>query len=282
MAQGSSGQTVVFGVDGSGAVWVPFTKRQMKDDEMYQEFSSIYEEKIRKDFDYKKMAGFIRQHCQAAGIKPNLVLDMGCGTGNASLELVQDVRQMVLCDPSSEMLTIARNKFKAPFLPQFIQGMADEIRIPDRFDLILSVLDVPNYLEQDELKAYLRNSYGNLKTLGLLIFDVSSVFKLEEMARVGTYIYDEDHYFHVWENKLKGQQLEMEINLFIKEPPPANTDLYQRITEQQTMFLHPRTDIEVWAREIGFGIIGVYDDYAEILAKPNTQRMVFVFKKEHK
>lgn len=249
---------------------------------MYQEFSKIYEEKIKEDFDYKKMAAFVRSQLQMARIKPEQILDMGCGTGNASLELVFDARQMILCDPSQEMLTLARNKFRAPYLPQFIQGRADEVRLPNRFDLVLSVLDVPNYLEAGELRSYLKNSYNNLKDQGLLIFDLSSVYKLEEMARIGTFIYDDENYFHVWENTLEDGKLQMEINLFSRQTQAGQDGLYQRITEKQTMFLHSKEEIEERAQESGFHILGTYDDYSEVRDGVQTKRLVFVFKKEKK
>lgn len=249
---------------------------------MYQEFSKIYEEKIKEDFDYKKMAEFMRQQLQTAGIKPDHILDMGCGTGNAGVELATLARQMVLCDPSSDMLTLARNKFKAPYLPQFILGRADEVRLPDRFDLVLSVLDVPNYLDKAEFRAYLTNSFSNLKATGLLIFDISTVYKLEEMARIGTFIYDDENYFHVWENDLQDNKLELEINLFSKTASSTRDDLYQRITEKQTMFLHTTPEIEEQARAAGFRILGTYDGYTLLPGGSTTKRLVFVLKKEKK
>lgn len=257
---------------------------------MYQEFSRIYEEKIREDFDYKQMAAFVRQSLTREGVKPGSILDMGCGTGNASLELITDTRQMILCDPSADMLSLARNKFRAPYLPQFIQGRADEVRIPNQFDLILSVLDVPNYLTGAEAAAYLKNCSINLKEGGLAIFDLSTVFKLEEMARTGIYIYDDENYFHVWENTLhdvsgQGRSLEMEINLFIREDLKnlqVKEPLYRRITEQQTMYFHTKDEIEKGAQKSGLKILGVFDGYTDKKAEVQSNRMVFVLKKEKK
>lgn len=251
---------------------------------MYKDFSTIYEEKIREDFDYKKMAAFVTRALDDQGIRPQAVLDMGCGTGYAALEFVRTAGSMVLCDPSPEMLALARNKFKPPALPRLIQGSADEVSLPGQFDLVLSVLDIPNYLSESQLAAYLGLSYNNLKARGLLVFDLSSVHKLEEMARIGTFIVDEADYFHVWENHLAEgppQRLDMELNVFLKAAPPAR-GLYERITEIQSMFLHPVEQVTRQAQTAGFKVAGIYDDYTLKPADDRTKRLVFVLIKENR
>lgn len=250
---------------------------------MYEEFSVIYESKIKEDFNYKEMASFILQQLENASIKPRHVLDMGCGTGNASVELVRHFGEMVICDPSSEMLTLAREKFQNPYRPTFIQGNAAEFEMAGRFDLIFSVLDIPNYLDNEELKAYLNQSWKNLKEKGLLIFDFSSILKLKETSEIGTFVYDADDYFHVWENNLLEDRLEITINAFIKAQQDGLKSgldhLYKRITEEQVMFLHSTKTIEEEARKVGFKIGGSFDGYTPRASGEQTKRFVYVLEK---
>ena len=249
---------------------------------MYQEFSVIYESKIKEDFDYKQMADFILQQLRKASIKPQYVLDMGCGTGNASAQLVRYCDEMVLCDPSAEMLTLAREKFENPYCPIFLQGNAVDFEMVGRFDLIFSVLDIPNYLNQEELKAYLKQSWINLKPKGLMIFDLSSGLKLKESAQVGTFVYDDEDYFHVWDNNLIDGRLDITINAFLKQQEHSKKgadDLYERIIEEQVMHLHSTEMIEEEARKVGFKIRGSYDGYTNAASDDQTKRLVYVLEK---
>lgn len=250
---------------------------------MYQEFSAIYEAKIKEDFNYDEMADFMLRQLRGALIPMDDALDMGCGTGNASLSLVRHFRRMVLCDPSMDMLTLAREKFKNPYRPVFLHGHAAEFEMTGRFDLIFSVLDIPNYLDREELSAYVQHSWNNLKARGLMIFDLSSVLKLEEAARAGVYVYDDEDYFHVWENHKADQTLEMTLNVFTKVPPDGSgtgcDGYYKRITEEQIMYLHPAQMIEKTVTGVGFRIRGCYDGYTDQAAGRETRRLVYVLEK---
>lgn len=248
---------------------------------MYDKFSQVYEAKIKEDFSYAQMAEFIRAQVRAAGLKAASVLDLGCGTGNASVELVKDFARIVLCDPSADMLAFAREKFRPPFLPVFLQAKAQSVRLPGRFDLIYSVLDVWNYLTMDEVSQSLAACYGNLKASGLVVFDISSESKLREMGRTGIYLYDDEDYFHAWENTLKADHLELTLNLFVRagNGKPGN-ELYERITEEQIMYLHPDAQMKERIREAGFRLKGCYDGYSDRPAHDRSARLVYVLEKE--
>lgn len=244
---------------------------------MYQDFSIIYDNKIKEDFDYEVMAGFVRAIMKEHSLQAGSLLDMGSGTGNAGHVLRKEFSELILCDSSAEMLTLAREKFTPPYLPQFILGEAEGFRMPGRFDLVLSVLDIPNYLTEEGLISYFENSHASLKERGLLIFDVSSPFKLYEMAATGTYIFDEDDYFYVWENHIEENRLKIEINFFIKSEETRS--LYRRITEEQYMQIITKDEIIRKARSTGFKVAGIYDGYSAEPLKEDSQRMVFVLKK---
>lgn len=250
---------------------------------MYQDFSAIYEEKIKEDFDYQAMADFILGQMRQFHVKGKYALDMGCGTGNAGLMILPSLERMILCDPSEEMLTLARNKYSGSGQATFLKGEAPTFLYPDRFDLIISVLDIPNYLDSLELEAFLHNSYRNLEHTGILIFDISSVHKLTKAAMTGVFVYDDEDYFHVWENQLVGKTLELTINAFIrtrgKSAGRYDPPLYHRVTEEQVMHLHTEEEIDETAQNAGFMIAGKYDGYTEKPAFPGSERIVYVLTK---
>lgn len=77
-----------------------------------------------------------------AGVKDrDRALDVGCGTGNYSLELARRGARVRAIDPSTSMLEIARRKALEQGLPvQFRHGFAEDLPFPDQtFDIITCV-----------------------------------------------------------------------------------------------------------------------------------------------
>ncbi len=245
---------------------------------MYEDFARIYDERIHEDFDYSAMADFVRRVIGELDIPVRTALDMGCGTGNASLALADVADELILCDPSAEMLTLAQAKFAGARQPMFIQAPAATFRMPGRFDLIYAVLDVPNYLAPDELEGFLDSSSVNLTAGGALIFDLTTPEKLTDMARSGPFIYDDEDYFHVWENELVGDRLDLTINAFVRSSDHRGS-LYERITEEQTMYLHSISEITETARRRGLTVAGRWDGYTTVKAAGGSDRVVFVLTK---
>ena len=68
---------------------------------------------INAEIDYKKWADFIEEILKReCHVRPELVLDLGCGTGKMTLELASRGYDMIGIDRSGEMLDIARKKDK--------------------------------------------------------------------------------------------------------------------------------------------------------------------------
>ena len=76
---------------------------------IYDLIAPIYD-KVNGDVDYKEWADFIEKVIERdyKGGKPELVLDLGCGTGRMTLELARRGYDMTGVDYSVEMLDIAR------------------------------------------------------------------------------------------------------------------------------------------------------------------------------
>ena len=73
---------------------------------MYNDFAEVYDR--LQDADYEKFVDFYEAIFKKLGLKPELVLDMACGTGNITLPMSKRGYDMIGLDMSVEMLNIAR------------------------------------------------------------------------------------------------------------------------------------------------------------------------------
>ena len=74
---------------------------------MYSVLSQCYDALVGAD--YPAMAEFYKAIWRQFGQDPQIVLDLGCGTGNL-LPFLEEGRQVIGVDISPEMLAIAREK----------------------------------------------------------------------------------------------------------------------------------------------------------------------------
>lgn len=103
------------------------------------------------------------------------VLDVGCGTGKHSWELVDRGFHVTGVDQSFDMLAIARNPSrnqKTRRRPLFEQGDATEFDLKVDFDAVIMMFAVISYLNNNEsLIAGLKNMARHLKPGGLFLAD---------------------------------------------------------------------------------------------------------------
>ena len=75
---------------------------------MYGDFAVLYEK--LQDIDYEAYADYVEKIFEKENIKPELVLDLACGTGTLTSILAKRGYDMIGIDMSFEMLDIAREK----------------------------------------------------------------------------------------------------------------------------------------------------------------------------
>ena len=99
------------------------------------------------------------------------VLDLCCGCGHVTRELVRRGYAVTGVDVSAALIEIARRE-----LPQatfFVQD-ARELQMPARFDAVLSTYDSLNHmLTLDELRRVIRGVHRSLRPGGCLVFDMN-------------------------------------------------------------------------------------------------------------
>ena len=118
--------------------------------------------------------GLVALGRSAATSAADRVLDLGCGTGNSALPLLELGCSVTGCDSAPAMLDVARVKTgrRAELLERDITRLG---RVGE-FDVVLCVNDVVNYvLERDGVRRTLAGAAANLAPGGALVFDANTL-----------------------------------------------------------------------------------------------------------
>ena len=145
---------------------------------------------INAEIDYIKWADFIEKildkECKS---RPELVLDLGCGTGRMTLELARRGYDMTGIDYSPEMLDIAR--YSAEEEGHDILWLCQDMREFELYgtvDAAVCCLDCINHLEsKGDLESCLKLIHNYLIPDGIFIFDINGRFKFERIYSDNTY-----------------------------------------------------------------------------------------------
>jgi SAM-dependent methyltransferase len=132
-----------------------------------KKYSKIYNH-IYKKKDYIKESNYIIDLLKKNKILKKNILELGLGTGNHAKYLIKKNYHVVGVEKSSSMLKIAK---KIPKL-KCILGDIRNIRLNKKFDVILSLFHVINYmLTNSDMNSFFRTASIHLEKDGLLVFD---------------------------------------------------------------------------------------------------------------
>lgn len=239
----------------------------------YTAFSSIYDRLIKEDVDYGRICDFIENIFTLKGISPTLIADLACGTGGVTFPLAERGYDMIGIDRSFDMLDIARRKDKDNKI-LFLNQSIESLDLYGSVGAAVCMTDGFNYILSDKvlLKALTRLRTCFMDKGGVLIFDVSSEYKLKNINGNGTFVYDTDDIFYVWENKYyeKKKLCDMTINFF------KNTEKgYKRISERQLQRARTADEIKKILSLAGFQNIECYSSTSMAPEREDVERLWF-------
>lgn len=223
------------------------------------------------DLDYKKIYKFILEVLNEKNLEPKIILEMACGTGELTEQLV-DKFEVHAFDLSYDMLSVCENKIKSKKLKLFRQDMTS-FKAPATYDAIFSVGDSLNYVtEKEGFESALKSAYEHLNKDGILIFDLNTEFKFKNISPVT--VDEVDEVFYVWEN-IYDEEKKLNtygINFFVN----TEEDLYERFYEEHVERAYDIDYVISILEEIGYKGIEVYDDYEKKKISEETNRYTII------
>lgn len=212
---------------------------------MYKYLSSCYDE-FMQDVDYdawaKKIAGYIGNRKKG--------VDCGCGSGLITMRLKKMGYDVIGTDLSTEMLERARENFRRENLNITLVRMDSEnLVVGNKVDFITAVCDVVNYMKKPE-KFFVR-AYNALADDGVLLFDISSKYKLTEIIGNNVFTDSTDNVTYIWNNSLSEKQnkVEMFLTFFVKNKDGS----FDKEEENQIQYIYEVDALVEKLRAAGFG-----------------------------
>jgi len=135
-----------------------------------------------------------------------------------------------------------------------------------------------NYLlSAADVAAFFKSAANALSEGGLLLFDVSSAYKLAHVLGGRTYGEDTKACTYLWQNAFdpKSRLLEMDLVFFTKD----ETGLYMRFDETHIQRAHEAAELCAALQKNGFSLLGVYDAFTRDEPKRESERIQFAARK---
>lgn len=241
----------------------------------YGEFSNVYDSLMKQDINYSQIADYIENLFTIHGKNPDMIVDLACGTGNLTIPLAERGYDMIGIDKSADMLSVAREKVVSGRDILFLNQDMTKLDLYGTADAFLCMIDGINYcLNQNAVY----DMFKKIKTCflnndGILIFDVSSEYKLSKVIGNNTFIHDEEKMFYSWENRYfeKLKISDMYLNFFVKEK-----EGYKRFCERHIQKAYTVATLKEMLTKAGFKKIKTYGDFTFDKPVKNTERIIFV------
>lgn len=184
---------------------------------IYSEFASVYD-MMQYDVDYDFWIEGIIKIAKANNSNAKTMLELACGTGTLAIGLAKKGFLTEGIDISEDMLTIAQTKaYECGAKIRFYNQDMIHFNTKKRYDVIFCMCDGMNYvIDDDEMKKVFSNISSHLNPEGVLIFDLSSKYKLSEVIGNHTFAETFEHEAYIWENEYEAEQnlLRFSLTLF--------------------------------------------------------------------
>lgn len=239
----------------------------------YNDFAYIYDGLMHKDVNYEQWADYIENLFDKYNINPKLVCDLACGTGNITIPMAKRGYDMTGVDISQDMLNAAREKSQGEKILYLNQSIT-KLDLYGSMGAFLCMIDGFNYILSPKS---LENALRRIKTCfmdkdGILIFDISTRHKLQNVIGNNTFIHSERDVFYSWQNRyVEGKNIsDMMLTFFTKE-----NNTYRRFEERHLQRAYTEEEMKYILKKAGFESVDTYHELTFEKPKKESERIVF-------
>lgn len=248
----------------------------------YQKFAHVYDEVMDHEV-YQDWLTFTTEAFRLYGQRPiHKVMELACGTGEVSTLLTQAGFQVTGIDLSEEMLSIAKEKYQETYPSiQWLQKDMRDLSGCELFDAITLYSDSLCYLtEFEDTVAVFDTVYQQLESGGLFLFDVHSLYQMEEVFPGYQYHYTTDELAFLWQSYEYDEpgSVEHVIDMFVKVEDDSR-DLFEHFREVHIEQTFPLEMYQEALQAVGFNNVIVKADFGRSEVADTSPRWFFIAKK---
>lgn len=246
---------------------------------MYQEFARVYDE-FMETIPYEAWADHIESVWHQHGERPELVLDLACGTGGLALELSRRGYDMIGADLSIEMLEEAQEK--SACAGQNILWIHQDMRELELFgtvDAIVCTCDSLNYItDLQDLEQVFQRVAMFLEPGGTFLFDINTPYKYEYVLADHTYADTYEDAAFIWQNEYdpETRENEYQVTFFVEN----EKDQYTRYEELHIQKAYSFEEIRACFTKAGFTEEGFYGELSLKAPDATAERVHFIIRKK--
>jgi SAM-dependent methyltransferase len=244
---------------------------------MYTDFAYCYD-RLMMDVDYRRWADYVEELFERQGLKPELVLDLGCGTGSFCIEMAGRGYDMIGIDISADMLACAKAKSveKGRDILFLNQNMA-RFELYGTVDAIVCLIDSINYVTyKNELKRLFKLARNYLNPGGLFIFDINSEYKLKEVLGSNVFHHIEEDLAYIWQNSYDSSSKLCRFDLTVFA---GQSQSFSRFDEVHYERAYSTAEMERLVGGSGLQLCSVFGEFSTRKPSNKCERIFFVCKK---
>ena len=253
-----------------------------KNDELvyYTAFAAIYD-RVMRDVDYPNWSEHVIRLAKRFKFKGKRWLDLACGTGSTSLELIPRGYEMTGVDFAEDMLRIGEEKadelgYQLPLLQGRMEAFAQDGLGRD-FDVVICLYDSLNYLTDPEVvKKCFREVHAHLRPGGGFIFDVTTEYNLLHNFAGYTFAENFEDASYIWENayNIVTKLCNSKVTIFMQRDGK-----FERVEEQHDQRVYSLENLMNWLEEAGFENLGQFKDVSVEPPEAKCERVHLVARK---
>lgn len=255
--------------------------------EGYNAVARVYD-KLNAEIDYSAWADFV-EACfdRFLPARPELVLDLACGTGSMTLELDRRGYDMIGIDGSAEMLAEAFDRANGTPNILWLKQDMREFELYGTVGAVTCCLDSLNYLlSPADLKKTFSLVHNYLDPDGLFLFDMNTPYKFRQIYGNNAYILEDELIWDEgtdteeraavycgWQNEYHPETRICDFDLSIFEELPNGS--YRRSDEHQQERCYELDEIKSALADTGLELIGIWSDWSFSETDEASERWYF-------
>ena len=241
----------------------------------YSNFAKYYDI-LTIDVNYQARAEYIDNLFEQNQLKPEIVLDLACGTGSMSIELDKLGYEVIGVDSSIDMLSIAKEKAVDAEILFLCQKM-ENFDLYGTVNAVVCNLDSINHLSNIKKVEQCFNRVSLfLEKGGLFIFDINTPYKIKNILGNNTFIYDYPEVYCIWQNSYSEKMKKIEFDLTFFEKNAMHYERFDEHFSEKEYSINSLTNI---LNKTGMEVLSIYNELTFDTITDESKRAVFVARK---